>query len=62
MEHTLWLKEREVYGVLKFYPANELAEKFCKLIRTKTLTESMILGIRDLGYTVVTNRNEFEKE
>ena len=54
------LREKEVYGILKYYPHNETAKLFCKIARQKTMTEQTIVLVRELGYQVVTDRTPFE--
>lgn len=55
------LQEREVYGIPKFYPYNELAKKFCQIAKTKTMTFETIELIRAMGYDVVTDRTPFQE-
>jgi hypothetical protein len=55
------LQEREVYGILKYYPYNDLAKMFCKIARTTTMTEQTIALVREMGYEVVTDRQAFKE-
>ena len=43
---------RKEYGEERAYPANQIAEMFCKLIGTKTLSRQRLRIIKDLGYAV----------
>lgn len=56
------LQEREVYGIPKFYPYNDLARKFCQIAKTKTMTMETIQLLRAIGYDVVTDRTPFTEQ
>jgi hypothetical protein len=43
---------KNVYGIRKIYPECEIAEKFCRLLGTKTLTDKAIEDIKSLGYKI----------
>ena len=58
---VVMLKERELYGVLKYYPHNDNGHLFCAIAKTKTLTKDAIKSIKALGYEVVTDRISFEE-
>lgn len=61
MQNTqVMLQEREVYGVLKFYPHNETARQFCAIAKTKTMTMETIGIIKQMGYEIVTDRTPFQ--
>ena len=53
------LREKEVYGILKYYPYNDTAKVLCKIARQKTMTTQTILLVRELGFEVVTDRMSF---
>lgn len=55
------LEERDIYGIRKFYPKNRLAEQFCLIARTKTMTQNTIDVLKDMGYQVVTDRVVFSE-
>lgn len=48
----LQIKIKSVYGVKRIYPADEIAEKFTKLINTKTFSEEHLAIIKSLGYEI----------
>ena len=47
------VEQRSVYGNIKFYPVNDLAQKFAALMRQKTFDARNLFDIKDLGVTVV---------
>lgn len=51
---------REVYGIKKLYPANREAELFCKIAKAKSLTADGLKAIRELGYSIHTDREGFD--
>ncbi|MFM2288826.1 MAG: hypothetical protein RL684_1969 [Pseudomonadota bacterium] len=49
----LELTRREVYGVVKWYPANDAARALAKIAGTKTLTEEVLaVAMQELRATV----------
>lgn len=46
------VKEKNVYGVIRLYPANDIAELFTELLNKKTLEERDLLIIKKMGYSV----------
>lgn len=60
-KEKVMLQEREIYGVLKFYPYNDLAHLICKISKTKTMTKATIDVIKQMGYEVVTDRAAFSE-
>jgi hypothetical protein len=50
------VEQRNVYGNTKFYPANDLAQKFADLMKQKTFDARNLFDIKDLGVTVVINQ------
>lgn len=61
IKERVLLQQREIYGIPKFYPYNELAHKFCQIAKTKTMTMETIELIRAIGYEVVTDRTPFNE-
>lgn len=53
-EKTLEVEKSQTMGKLKFRPQNDLANKFCSLLKQKSLTLQNLEDIKGLGYTVVT--------
>jgi hypothetical protein len=49
---TLTVIQKTNYGQIAFYPACELASKFCALLGTKTLTTKALKQIADMGIKV----------
>jgi hypothetical protein len=47
------VEQRSVYGSIKFYPVNDLAQKFADLMKQKTFDARNFFDIKDLGVTVV---------
>lgn len=47
------VEQRNVYGQIKYYPLNDLAQKFAGLIRQKTFDASILRDIRAMGVAVV---------
>lgn len=47
------VEQRSVYGNIKFYPVNELAQKFADLMKQKTFDARNLFDIKDLGMTVI---------
>ena len=47
------VEQRNVYGNVKFYPVNDLAQKFADLMKQKTFDARNLFDIKDLGVTVV---------
>ena len=52
MMGSLEVSPREVYGNLLYYPANDLAFKFLKLVTGKTFSIANLKVIESLGYEV----------
>lgn len=49
------LDEKDVYGLPKYYPANEAAKTMATLLNQKTLTEQNINILQLGGFNVVVN-------
>lgn len=47
------VEQRSVYGNIKFYPVNDLAQKFANLMQRKTFDAQNLFDIKDLGFTVM---------
>ena len=47
------VEQRHVYGQIKYYPLNDLAQKFAGLIRQKTFDASNLRDIKAMGVAVV---------
>ena len=43
----------KIYGNIVLYPICEKAKLFCKLAKTKTITQDMERHIRSLGFDIV---------
>ena len=43
---------RMVYGQLKFYPANETAERFAQLLNARTFNREQLRQIAELGFQI----------
>lgn len=52
------VEERNVYGSMKLYPVNKLAQALADLIGTRTIPERDIEYIKALGLTVQTTGAE----
>lgn len=48
---------RNVYGTMKIYPANSVAEEFAKLMQVKTFSQADLLAIEALGFALVQMRD-----
>ena len=47
------VEQRSVYGNIKFYPVNDLAQKFADLMKQKTFDARNLFDIKDLGVNVI---------
>jgi len=47
------VEQRLVYGIIKFYPINDLAQKFADLMKQKTFNVQNLFDIKNMGVTVV---------
>jgi hypothetical protein len=47
------VEQRSVYGNVKFYPVNDLANKFADLMKQKTFDVKNLFDIKALGITVI---------
>lgn len=47
------VEQRSVYGNIKFYPVNDLAQKFADLMKQKTFDARNLFDIKNMGMTVI---------
>jgi hypothetical protein len=47
------VEQRNVYGNTKFYPVNDLAQKFADLMKQKTFDARNLFDIKNMGVTVI---------
>ena len=47
------VEQRNVYGNIKFYPVNDLAQKFADLMKQKTFDARNLFDIKNMGVTVI---------
>ena len=52
MDNKLQLRVKSTYGRDLFYPINETALQFCKLLGRKTLVTNDLSPIKALGYEI----------
>jgi hypothetical protein len=50
------VEQRTVYGSIKFYPVNDLAQKFADLMKQKTFDARNLYDIKNLGVTVIVDQ------
>jgi hypothetical protein len=53
MTTTVTVSQKNTYGNITFYPANDLARFFAKVAGTKTLTIDVLKMIKDQGFEVI---------
>lgn len=46
------VEQRNVYGNIKFYPVNDLAQRFAALMRQKTFDAENLRDIRNMGIAI----------
>jgi hypothetical protein len=49
---TVQVEQRNVYGSIKFYPVNELAEQFAQLMKQKTFDAVNLRDIKRMGIDI----------
>jgi hypothetical protein len=49
---TIQVEQRNVYGSIKFYPVNELAEQFARLMKQKTFDAGNLRDIKRMGIDI----------
>ncbi len=47
------VEQRSLYGNIKFYPINDLAQKFADLMKQKTFDARNLFDIQNMGMTVI---------
>jgi len=52
MKNEMYLNQRNVYGNVLYYPACPVAQTFCSITNTKTLSEHHLTKIKQLGYVL----------
>ena len=50
------VEQKNVYGNIKFYPVNDLAQQFAELIRQKTFDVQNLADIKRMGMTIIINQ------
>jgi len=50
------VEQRSVYGNIKFYPVNDLAQKFADLMKQKSFDARNLFDIKELGITVIVDQ------
>ena len=49
---TIQVEQRNMYGSIKFYPVNELAEQFAALMKQKTFDARNLSDIKRMGIDI----------
>jgi len=52
------VEQRNVYGNIKFYPVNDLAQKFADLIRQRTFDAQNLADIKRMGMDIEVMRQQ----
>ena len=52
------VEQRSVYGSIKFYPVNDLAQKFADLIRQRTFDAQNLADIKRMGMDIEVMRQQ----
>ena len=47
------VEQKNVYGNIKFYPVNDLAQQFAELILQKTFDVQNLADIKRMGMTII---------
>ncbi len=47
------VEQRSLYGTIRFYPVNDLAQKFADLMKQKTFDARNLFDIKSMGMTVI---------
>ena len=55
-EVRLIVEQKNVYGNIKFYPVNDLAQQFADLIRQRTFDVQNLADIKRMGMTNIINQ------
>ena len=49
---TIQVQQKNIYGSIKFYPVNELAAQFARLMKQKTFDEANLREIKAMGVAI----------
>lgn len=49
---TIVVKQRDIYGNIRFYPINDMAQRFANLMRQKTFDAGNLREIKDMGVEI----------
>lgn len=52
-EVRLIVEQKNVYGNIKFYPVNDLAQQFAELMRQRTFDVQNLADIKRMGMTII---------
>ena len=55
---NIQVEQRNVYGNIKFYPVNDLAQKFADLIRQRTFDAQNLADIKRMGMDIEVMRQQ----
>ena len=47
------VEQKNVYGNIKFYPVNDLAQRFAELMRQRTFDVQNLADIKRMGMTII---------
>ena len=47
------VEQKNVYGNIKFYPVNDLAQQFAELMRQRTFDVQNLADIKRMGMTII---------
>ena len=50
---TVIVEQKNVYGNIKFYPVNDLAQQFAELMRQRTFDVQNLSDIKRMGMTII---------
>ena len=50
---TVIVEQKNVYGNIKFYPVNDLAQRFAELMRQRTFDVQNLADIKRMGMTII---------
>ena len=50
---TVIVEQKNVYGNIKFYPVNDLAQQFAELMRQRTFDVQNLADIKRMGMTII---------
>jgi len=55
---NIQVEQRNIYGQIKFYPVNDLAQRFANLIRQKTFDAQNLADIKRMGMDIEVMRQQ----